>query len=120
MEKYEKGTPARNVSYDAIVFDTYDYLDQVVSFSLSDVFAAAFKIYRNIRSDSRADKMIELLRFGTNDAMHMLLMRYGFPPEEVAEITPYIRSISESDIAFKSTIHEAPMYIRNMVEWYLP
>lgn len=117
---YEKGTPARNVSYDAIVFDTYDYLDQVVSFSLSDVFAAAFKIYRNIRSDNRADKMIELLRFGTNDAMHMLLMRYGFPPEEVAEITPYIRSISESDITFKSTIHEAPMYIRNMVEWYLP
>jgi hypothetical protein len=117
---YEKGTPARSVSYDAVVFDTYDYLDQVISFSLSDVFIAAFKVYREITSDSRADKMIELLRFGTNDAMHMLLMRYGFPPEEVAEITPYIRSISESDIIFKSTIYEAPMYIRSMVEWYLP
>lgn len=117
---YKEGTPAREVSYDAIVFDTYDYMDQVISFSLSDTFIAAFKIYREIRLDSRADKMIELLRFGTNDAMHMLLMRYGFPPEEVAEITPYIRSISESDIIFKSAIQDAPAYIRHMVEWYLP
>lgn len=117
---YKEGTPARDVSYDAIVFDTYDYLDQVISFSLSDVFIAAFKIYKDLSADGRADKMIELLRFGTNDAMHMLLMRYGFPPEEVAEITPYIRNISESDILFKSTIYEAPMYIRSMVDWYLP
>ncbi|WP_010490853.1 DEAD/DEAH box helicase [Pseudomonas sp. S9] len=117
---YSQGTLARSVSYDAVVFDTYDYLDQVVSFSLSDVFVAAFKIYKVLRFDDRADKMIELLRFGTNDAMHMLLMRYGFPPEEVAEITPYIRSISESDIEFKRSIYDAPMYIRNMVEWYLP
>lgn len=117
---YKLGTPAREVSYDAVVFDTYDYMDQVISFSLSDVFIAAFKIYKAESSDGRADKMIELLRFGTNDAMHMLLMRYGFPPEEVAEITPYIRTISESDILFKSTIYDAPMYIRNMVEWYLP
>lgn len=117
---YEKGTPAKQVSYDAIVFDTYDYLDQVISFSLSDTFVGSFKIYKNISHDNRSDKMIELLRFGTNDAMHMLLMRYGFPPEEVAELTPYIRSISESDISFKSTIAQAPTYIRNMVEWYLP
>ncbi|CAI8854272.1 DEAD/DEAH box helicase [Pseudomonas chlororaphis] len=117
---YKLGTSARDVSYDAIVFDTYDYMDQVISFSLSDVFIAAFKIYKGESSDGRADKMIELLRFGTNDAMHMLLMRYGFPPEEVAEITPYIRTISESDIIFKSTIYDAPMYVRNMVEWYLP
>lgn len=117
---YREGTPASDVSYDAIVFDTYDYLDQVISFSLSDIFGAAFKVYRDANSDIRADKMIELLRFGTNDAMHMLLMRYGFPPEEVAEITPYIRSISESSIEFKSTIYDAPLYIKNMVEWYLP
>ena len=68
----------------------------------------------------RAAKMIELLRFGTNDSMHMLLMRYGFSSEDVAEITPYIQSITEQDIVFKKTIHDAPEYIRKISEWYLP
>lgn len=117
---YDSSTPANAVSYDVIVFDTYDYLDQVISFSLSDVFIAAFKVYKNITADSRAEKMIELLRFGTNNSMHMLLMRYGFAPEDIEEITSYVQSISESDIVFKSSVYEAPFHIRNMVDWYLP
>lgn len=117
---YKKDTPAKEVSYDAIVFDTYDYLDQVVSFSLSDVFVAAFNVYKSITADARADKMIELLRFGTNNSMHMLLMRYGFSPEDVEAITPYVQSISETDIVFKKSVRDSPFYIQNMVEWYLP
>ncbi|MCZ4130286.1 DEAD/DEAH box helicase [Stutzerimonas balearica] len=117
---YKDGTPANEVSYDIVVFDTYDYLDQVISFSLSDVFIAAFKVYKTLTADARADRMIELLRFGTNDSMHMLLMRYGFAPEDIEEITSYVQSISESDIVFKSSIYEAPFHIKNMVDWYLP
>lgn len=117
---YKKETPASEVGYDSIVFDTYDYLDQVISFSLSDIFIAVFNIYKNTTTDERASKMIELLRFGTNNSMHMLLMRYGFSPEDVEEITPYIQSISESDIAFKKTIRDAPVYVQKIVEWYLP
>lgn len=117
---YSGDTPASAVSYDVIVFDTYDYLDQVVSFSLSDVFIAAFKVYKSLTADMRADKMIELLRFGTNNAMHMLLMRYGFAPEDIEEITPYVQSISESDIVFKRSVRDAPYHIQSMVDWYLP
>lgn len=111
---------AKLVSYDAVVFDTYDYMDQVISFSLSDVFMASFKLCSLHRGDKRADKMVELLRFGTNDAMQMLLMRYGFSPEEVAEITPYVQSISESEVVFKESVAFAPGYIRKVVEWYRP
>ena len=50
---FGQNTRAEEVSYDAIVFDTYDYLDQVISYSLSDTFTAAFKIYRDSRSTSR-------------------------------------------------------------------
>ena len=103
-----------------IVFDTYDYLDQVISFSLSDVFIAAFKVYKTLTADARADKMIELLRFGTNNSMHMLLMRYGFAPEDIEEITGYVQSISESNIVFKSTVYEAPYHVRDIIDWYLP
>lgn len=115
-----KGVRAVDVSYDAVVFDTYDYMDQVISFSLTDVFSAAFRIYGKHTGDSRSEKMVELLRFGTNNVVHMLLMRYGFSPESVAEITPYINFVNEKEIVFKSEIHSAPKYIKDMVDWYLP
>jgi hypothetical protein len=114
------GVPANEVSYDAVVFDTYDYMDKVVSFSLSDVFMAAFKIYGNATRDSRASKMLELLRYGTNNVDHILLMRYGFPPESVAQIIPYIQFVSESEIVFLPEISSAPQHILDIVEWYLP
>ncbi|OON60530.1 helicase [Massilia sp. KIM] len=111
---------AKDVSYDAVVFDTYDYIDQVISFSLSDVFAASFKLYGLVSADHRFEKMIELLRFGTNNVMHMLLMRYGFSPEVISQITEYIQFVNEKDIVFKDSIESAPEHIRKMVAWYLP
>ncbi|WP_330565903.1 DEAD/DEAH box helicase [Pseudomonas yamanorum] len=115
-----KGIKAKDVSYDAVIFDTYDYMDQVISFSLSEVFSAAFKIYSGVSADVRALKMIELLRYGTNNVVHMLLMRYGFSPEVVAELTPYISFVNEREIVFSAEVELAPQYIKDMVEWYLP
>lgn len=112
--------PARNVSYDAVVFDTYDYMDQVISFSLSDVFLASFRIYGQLTSDARAQKMVELLRYGTNNVMHMLLMRYGFPPDSVSEISDYVSFVNEKEIVFSSAIASAPQHIQDMTEWYRP
>ena len=114
------GVQASDVSYDAVVFDTYDYMDKVVSFSLSDVFMASFKIYSDITHDSRASRMLELLRYGTNNVDHILLMRYGFPPESVVDIFPYIKFVNENEIVFLSEIYSAPQHIRDIVEWYLP
>lgn len=117
---FDESTLARNVSYDAVVFDTYDYLDQVISFSLTESFITAFKVYKDITSDQRSDKMIELLRFGTNNTVHTLLMRYGFPSEDVSEISKYIMFINEDTITFKPEVSGAPKYIQEMVDWYLP
>jgi len=93
-------------------------MDQVVSFSLSDTFTGTFKIYLKQTHDPRAEKIIELLRFGTNNVVHTLLMRYGFPPEDVAEITPYIQLINEANIIFNKSIDDAPAYIRQLADWY--
>ena len=117
---FNKGTPATNVRFDAIIYDTYDYLDTVISFSLVEVFSAAFKIYFEHTDDYRAVQVIELLRYGTNDSRNVLLMRYGFPPEDVPAIAPYIKSISELNIEFSDRVKDAPQYIKNMIEWYLP
>lgn len=115
-----KNVPANKVSYDAVIFDTYDYLDQVISFSLSDTFGAAFKIYGEKQQDDRAKKMLELLRFGTNDAKHILLMRYGFSPEIIPDVLPYVKSINEHEIVFTDGVVSAPSHTRDILAWYLP
>ena len=115
---FPKGTLAKHVSYDAVVFDTYDYLDQVISFGLNDVFTPAFKVYHCVTNDVRALKFVELLRFGTNNAMHVLLMRYGFLPEDVRDLLPYIHSINEKDIVFKLSIADASLRVKELTEWY--
>ncbi|WP_111655542.1 DEAD/DEAH box helicase [Isoalcanivorax indicus] len=117
---FNQNTMARDVSYDAVVFDTYDYMDQVISFSLTDSFMTSFKVYKDNTSDQRADKMLELLRFGTNNSVHTFLMRYGFPPEDVVELSKYILFINEDTITFKPEISDAPKYLQEMADWYLP
>jgi hypothetical protein len=111
---------AKLVRFDAIIFDTYDYLDQVVSFSLIDVFIASFSIYLTNTQDVRAANAVELIKYGTNDTASILLIRYGFPPDLISEILPYVNDISEFDITFKEEINSAPSYIISLVEWYLP
>lgn len=112
-------TKASAVKYDAIVYDTYDYVDHVLSFSVNDKLIGAFRVYRNISGDSRADKIIELLRFGTNDGVETLLLRYGFPAEIVPDVVPFISFIDEEKIIFKD-ISESPPAVREAIEWYLP
>lgn len=115
---FPDGTLARHVSYDVVVFDTYDYLDQVIAFGLNDVFIAAFRIYHTASQDDRALKFVELMRFGTNDVVQVLLMRYGFLPEDINDLLPHIQAISEKEIVFRSSIAEADKRIRDLTEWY--
>ncbi|WP_027330667.1 DEAD/DEAH box helicase [Marinimicrobium agarilyticum] len=117
---YEANTPSSKVSYDAVVYDTYDYMDQVISFSLSDIFVAAFQIYKDHNEDPRADDVIKLFRYGTNDPYHILLMRYGFPPDLVGEIEKYIANIDEHEIRFKENVKQAPSEIQELTDWYMP
>jgi hypothetical protein len=95
-------------------------LDQVISFSLSDTFIAAFKIYGEKNEDPRAEKIIELFRYNTNNQVHILLLRYGFPPETIKDIVLHIDTIDENKITFRPSITTAPNFIKEMVKWYLP
>ncbi|WP_238124832.1 hypothetical protein [Vibrio cincinnatiensis] len=95
-------------------------MDTVISFSLSDVLIGAFSIFHEHTKDVKALKMVELLRYGTNDTVHTLLLRYGFPPEEIKEISEYIDSISEENILFKADVYESTDKVKDIVDWYLP
>lgn len=117
---FKTETLNENVSYDSIIYDTYDYMDQVISFSLSDTFIAAFEIYYEQFNDQRAKKIIELFRYNTNNKKHILLLRYGFSPEIINEIAPYVDTIDEDKIIFLSSIENSSDFLRNAVYWYLP
>lgn len=108
------------VSYDTIVFDTYDYLDTVISFSLTDVFVGAFKLYMIDTNDKRVDAFINFLKYGTTDYVSIMLMRYGIPPEDVSDIAPYVDYISEERIELNPSILLSDEEILQKVDWYLP
>ncbi|HGF6042837.1 TPA: helicase, partial [Enterobacter hormaechei] len=110
---------AKNVSYDRIVFDTYDYLDTVISFSLTDAFMGAFRVYYERTKDNNAMKMMGLLKYGTLNPIHTLLLRYGFSPEDIDLVQEHIKYISEDDIIFNK-LENIPIDIQDKISWYLP
>lgn len=80
----------------------------------------AMHIYHQETKDGNALKMIELLKYGTNDTTHTLLIRYGFPPDEVSEISKYVQGISEANVTFTDEVKNSTEKIQMLVDWYLP
>jgi c-di-AMP phosphodiesterase-like protein len=100
---FEKGTLAYNINFDVVAFDTYDYIDKIISFKLKDIFYAIFfEIYLS-ENDMRALKFSEYLKYGTADSKEILLLRYGFSFETIEWLKPYVENISEDEIVFKKT-----------------
>ncbi|MDI3359343.1 DEAD/DEAH box helicase [Lelliottia sp. V89_10] len=110
---------AKDVSYDRIVFDTYDYLDTVISYSLTDAFMGALRVYYGKVKDNNALKMMDLLKYGTINPIHTLLLRYGFLSEDLEMIEGYVKNINESEIVFETSEDMSAEMIKK-IEWYLP
>jgi len=101
---YEKGTLAKDVEYDRIVFDTYDYLDKLISFKLSDIFYAIFHKYYERTKDIRSKKLSLYFRYGTDDEKSILLLRYGFTFDDIEWIKIHVAKISTEEIIFLPSI----------------
>ena len=98
-------TKAFAVDYDRIVVDTYDYLDKLIGFRLGDAFFAAFDKFYKKHNDKRAEKMCNYIKFGTNNKLEIMLLRYGFNFEEFEWLKPIIKKIDETGIEFKAIDH---------------
>ena len=92
--------------YDLLVYDTNDYLDDVISFSLSNPLSAAFQLYYNKNNDARALMMANYIRYGTNNAKEIMLLRYGFEFEDIEWLSNYISYIDDNEIIFSENISE--------------
>lgn len=110
----------KNFNYDLVVYDTYDFLDKVISFSLANVFIAAFDQFYKQTNDYRAKDIVNYFRYGTNEDVEIWLMRYGFSIEEAELIKTHVLSIDEDEILFSPNIHDPQnRVIEKMVERYL-
>jgi len=103
---YPKGTKAMDVDYDRIVCDTYDYLDKLIGFKLSDIYYAIFYKYYGRTHDMRAKKMANYVRYGTDDSQEILMLRYGLSFEEIEYLKKHIKAISTEEIVFLPSINE--------------
>lgn len=116
---YKRGTKAVDVEYDRIVFDTYDYLDKLISFKLSDIFYAIFLEYYKRVNDMRALKMAKYFKYGTDNEDEIWMLRYGLSFEDIEILKPYLVSIDQEEIIFSADIHNLPAEQLRSIDRYL-
>ncbi|TAJ13464.1 DEAD/DEAH box helicase [Marinilabiliaceae bacterium JC017] len=102
------GIKAKDVDYDLIMFDTYDYIDKLIGFKLSDILYAAFYKYYERKTDLRALKLAKIIRYGTDNERHIWMLRYGMSFEDIELLEKHIDDINSTQIFFKDSINSVP------------
>ncbi|MFK0665917.1 DEAD/DEAH box helicase [Aeromonas salmonicida] len=97
---FENKMPIKGIDYDTIVYDTYDYLDKVISLCLSAPLSAAFDIYYKKTGDKRALSLKNYILYGTNNMLEIWLLRYGFNFEDMEWLVEVVDSVDENEIVF--------------------
>lgn len=116
---FPKGTKAKDVSYDAILYDTYDFLDKLIDFKLGELFYATFMSYSEKNQDERAERFSKLLRYGTDDSRYIWMIRYGLEFEDIEKLNAHIRSIDANGIDFYDSIHDVPEKDKEVIKRYI-
>lgn len=116
---FPKGLKARDVDYDIITYDTYDYLDKLIGLYLSDIFYAAFIKYNERCSDDRAVKMANLIKYGTYNTKHIWMLRYGMSFEDIELLEDYIESIDEQGIIVTQEFANLPQKIKSCIDRFI-
>lgn len=118
---FSRELSVKDIDFDIVIYDTYDYIDKVISLSLKDPLSAAFILYYNKYGDTRALALSNYISYGTNNSTEIWLLKYGFTFDEIEWIMPYISSINEQEIVFKENINEIldDEYKRELIERYL-
>ena len=108
-----------DLDYDQVVYDTYDYLDKVISLSMTDPVCAAFELYYRRKKDPHVKSFINYVRYGTDNETEIFLIRYGFGFEEIEWIKEHIDKIDSSGISFKNSIKDLSKEQTKIIERYL-
>ena len=116
---FVRGLKAKDVDYDIITYDTYDYLDKLIGLYLVDIFYAAFIKYNERCQDERAVKMANLIKFGTYNPKYIWMLRYGMSFEDIEVLEDYIESIDEQGITVKQGFANLPEKTRDCIKRFV-
>ena len=104
---------------DLIVYDTYDYLDKLIGFKLSDIFYAVFYQYYEATSDECALRLAKYFKYGTDKEREIWMLRYGFSFEETELVSECIDFIDETEIKFNDRINALNEAQLQVIEQYV-
>lgn len=110
---------AKNVDYDLIVYDTYDYLDKLIGFKLSDIFYAIFHRYYVAQNDDRALRMAKYFKYGTDSEREIWMLRYGLSFEDIEWADRCVESINEEEMVLNQNVDNLTDEQRMILEPYL-
>ncbi|OIV41711.1 DEAD/DEAH box helicase [Flavobacterium johnsoniae] len=113
------GTKAKDVSYDLIMYDTYDYIDKLIGFKLSDIYYAALLKFYKKNGDERANKLAKYIKYGTDNDRHIWMLRYGLSFEDIEILDEHIERIGSDQITFKSSIINVPDIQKESIQRFL-
>ena len=97
------------IDYDRIIYDTYDYLDKLIGFKLTDIFYAIFHQYyqnQDSKDDNRALRLAKYIRYGTDNEREIWMLRYGLTFEDIEWADNCIENINEQEIVFNDNYSE--------------
>lgn len=110
---------AKDVDYDLIVYDTYDYLDKLIGFKLSDIFYAIFHQYYERTQDENALRLAQYFKYGTDNEREIWMLRYGLTFEDIEWAAECIDSIDESEIKFNDKVNYLDEIQIKAIEQYI-
>jgi len=103
---FDRGMSVYDVTYDEVIYDTYDYIDKVIWQSLSIPLVATLNLYYNRTSDERAIIFANYIQYWTNDNVEIWLVRYWLTFEEIDIVYDHIDRIDENGIIIKKWIKD--------------
>ena len=103
---FSPGTLAKDVDYDTLIYDTYDYIDKLIGFRLTDIFYAAFVKYYQKTNDPRAQRAALLTKFGTDNPKYIMMIRYGLSFEDVLAMDKYVEAIDETEVIVRNEYYD--------------
>lgn len=116
---FPKNLKAKDVDYDILTYDTYDYLDKLIGLYMSDIFYAAFIKYNERCPDERAEKMANLIKYGTYNTKHIWMLRYGMSFEDIELLENYIESIDEQGIIVTHEFANLPQKMKGCIDRFI-
>lgn len=111
--------PDAKFDYDTLIYDTYDYIDKVIGQSLTEPICAVLKMYAEAKEDERAWVLANFIRFGTNDAKSIWLLKYGFSLDDMEWLIPCVDFVDQNEIVFNDKVESLEDVQSKLIDRYI-